>query len=55
MFLLAWWFWQSGAAEAVLMSRPLRRWVEASVVFWCPWVMLLEQEPVTLEFDPDAE
>ncbi len=33
-----------GCLERLLMSRLFRRYVECSIVFFFPWVLLLEQE-----------
>ena len=35
--------------EDKLMSRRVRRWIEAWIVVWCPWVLLLEMDTVTME------
>ena len=49
--------------ERLFMSRMFRRYIESLIVVWCPWVILLEQEPITLQeaitaqerkpYDPD--
>ncbi len=35
--------------ESLLMSRMFRRYIECLIVVWAPWVLLLEQPPVTME------
>ncbi len=39
----------SSLLESLLMSRMFRRYVESAIVFWFPWVLLLEQTPVTMD------
>ncbi|KKK99618.1 hypothetical protein LCGC14_2630960 [marine sediment metagenome] len=33
----------------LLMSRRFRRYMECLIVVWCPWVLLLEMAPKTME------
>ncbi len=33
----------------LLMSRWFRRYMECFIVVWCPWVLLLEMNAVTME------
>lgn len=38
-----------------MMCYWLNRYIEAAIIFWCPWVLLLELPPMTLvEFEVDA-
>ena len=32
----------------LLMSRWFRRYMESLIVVWCPWVLLLEMNAVTM-------
>lgn len=33
----------------LLVSRWFRRYIDCLIVVWCPWVLLLEMEPKTME------
>ncbi len=41
--------------ERLLMSRMFRRYVDSAIVFWFPWVLLLEQPAVTMQGSDDDD